>query len=619
MPEWTPDEVRAYLLQRSVPATTTRKVHDAAISGNMLTTLTAEERKQLLQELGLSMLEIARVASEIALLLKNGYNSTAGALQSEMILEGKTPSSDGKRPDLRVRVVDFAGQMEYYVTHQLFMSDLHSLYVLLSSAVEPGGEPKNAASIARGWSYWLGFLAGKFGAGSRTPAMLALTQLDRAWLPPNPDVKPLLAEFADGSKFACEDSCFGINYESTQATASVGRLQQALHAAVASYCASVHIPASYARLSSQVRLWREKLLGASPPKPPVVAKAEFFEMIDSSEAKIAADSQLLELAMLYLSGSGEIFMDKRLDVVVLDPIDWMARRLSLFIREEGLAPIPCLRGVVKQEDVVLFLGNDEAEALLSVMSQLELCIKMEGDGGCYVLPCALPAAAETELKREWTDAATALPVLHYIGRRIESDGKHAMIPPGAFSTAQVRLVNQLRPRKYCLWRGTAILVFPNAHLRVDLVPARASVSAVARGEPGASRALLHSAVDCVLAVLCSMFELKLRVNGFCPLCLLTNPDPASACTFALTDARSPFKLQELFFHFKYKHTREESVKKSSADVAFSLVAASPFCHSKSSNMHPDDVLQGVCDVAAAFQMVMHRFRRSWVTAGDFAP
>src|SRR6185312_9706408 len=105
------------------------------------------------------------------------------------------------------------------------------------------------------------------------------TQLDRTLLPPNPDVKPLIAEFAGGNKFACVDSCFGINYDSKQAAASVGRLQQALRSAVASYCESVHVPASYERLSSLVRRWREELLTASPPKPPVVPKTEFLVKI----------------------------------------------------------------------------------------------------------------------------------------------------------------------------------------------------------------------------------------------------------------------------------------------------------------------------------------------------
>ena len=33
--------------------------------------------------------------------------------------------------------MDFAGQVEYYVTHQLFLSDMMAIYILVSSFIEP--------------------------------------------------------------------------------------------------------------------------------------------------------------------------------------------------------------------------------------------------------------------------------------------------------------------------------------------------------------------------------------------------------------------------------------------------------------------------------------------------
>lgn len=226
------------------------------------------------------------------------------------------------------------------------------------------------------------------------------------------------------------------------------------------------------------------------------------------------------------------------------------------------------------------------------MSQLELCVAMDTDR--FLLPCALPAATEAELKREWLESAAVLPVLHYIGRSIEAEGKHAMIPPGAFSATQVRLVNQLKPRKYILWRGTAILFFADTHLRVDLLGDRASISVVARGQPDASRAVMHAAIDVVLSVLCSVFELKLRFVGGCPACLLKAHDPTCACFFTLSERlNSKITLRKLFEHFKVYRVEDEGYQlASSADVSFVLVSSSPFCRSKSVNIEADDILNG---------------------------
>lgn len=119
-----------------------------------------------------------------------------------------------------------------------------------------------------------------------------------------------------------------------------------------------------------------------------------------------------------------------------------------------------------------------------------------------------------------------------------------------------------------------------------------------------------------------MFALELHLNGVCPLCLLQLHDAASACFFALTDEKSQYKLKELLDYLKTdRYDEKESERKSSADVAFSVVSASRFCRSKPASVPAIDILQGrhACSVAVFMFVFVCRLCWRGPPSGDTAP
>ena len=106
MEEWSKDELKAYLSERGLAAEAVGYLWDNDVDGSTLKSVKEED----LLYLGLK--SRITVWKELQLLLKNGYASTAGAVQEQWE---------------QFEVIDFAGQMEYYVTHQLFLSGMHCM------------------------------------------------------------------------------------------------------------------------------------------------------------------------------------------------------------------------------------------------------------------------------------------------------------------------------------------------------------------------------------------------------------------------------------------------------------------------------------------------------------
>ena len=81
-------------------------------------------------------------------------------------MEYKSEGADGGVVKLRVELVDFAGQVEYYIGHQIFMSDIQCLYVVMAEY----------GKAEEGMSGWLSFLKSMVSSGSRIPVMLVCSK-----------------------------------------------------------------------------------------------------------------------------------------------------------------------------------------------------------------------------------------------------------------------------------------------------------------------------------------------------------------------------------------------------------------------------------------------------------
>jgi len=67
-----------------------------------------------------------------------------------------------------VELVDMAGQAEYYIGHQMFLSDIQCLYLVVAEYKKQ-----------EGFQSWLPFLKAMFDENTRVPAMLVATKLPR--------------------------------------------------------------------------------------------------------------------------------------------------------------------------------------------------------------------------------------------------------------------------------------------------------------------------------------------------------------------------------------------------------------------------------------------------------
>jgi len=88
-------------------------------------------------------------------------------IDGESILDLEYKSDDGAGVvKLRVELVDFAGQVEYYIGHQIFLSDIQCLYVVMAEY----------GKAEEGMLPWLSFLKSMVSSGSRVPAMLVCSK-----------------------------------------------------------------------------------------------------------------------------------------------------------------------------------------------------------------------------------------------------------------------------------------------------------------------------------------------------------------------------------------------------------------------------------------------------------
>ena len=164
-----------------------------AISGHRLPDLivqqdgTARPSSALLHLCGASLDErqCGQLAVAIGSLLKKGYYSTVGAVKVEGTLQleegsgrGASGSTDAATdaPERReCSLVDFAGQMEYLVSHQLLLASMHTLCMVIqpvASFCDPTHRHHGS------WAYWLRFLAA-LGDRRNGSLLLAVSQLDR--------------------------------------------------------------------------------------------------------------------------------------------------------------------------------------------------------------------------------------------------------------------------------------------------------------------------------------------------------------------------------------------------------------------------------------------------------
>ena len=100
---------------------------------------------------------------------------SSGAVKVEGSLQLPMPDYGGPISTRECSLVDFAGQMEYLVSHQLLLASMHTLCVL----IQPLGSFADATNRRHGsWRYWLQFLRA-LGDRRGNSMVLSVSQLDK--------------------------------------------------------------------------------------------------------------------------------------------------------------------------------------------------------------------------------------------------------------------------------------------------------------------------------------------------------------------------------------------------------------------------------------------------------
>ena len=166
-------------------------------------------------------------------------------------------------------------------------------------------------------------------------------------------------------------------------------------------------------------------------------------------------------------------------------MDWFAKFLAYFIRDDGNPPAEVRRGVVLEADVVAALRHEYAEPerqvreVMALVCRLELCVPHGDDA--YMFPCLLPAAGPA---LRWPGPGARV----FRGHRFRFD----FLPPGLFPgfLAKLRLLPPGASRAEDLWSDAAVLSFGAATVLVRRRPESVDVLAAA---PEAARLFVGAA------------------------------------------------------------------------------------------------------------------------------
>ena len=371
-------------------------------------------------------------------------------IDGESILDMEYKSDDGKGVvKLRVELVDFAGQVEYYIGHQIFLSDIQCLYVVMAEY----------GKAEEGMLPWLSFLKSMVSSGSRLPVMMVCSKAPLGGVvEAAPWVKNYSPPFelgADGMVlFKLAD-----NSNNNEAAAVDNRVgPSAMKAMVlrrlAEISQSTRVPGMYCRAMDGVLEWvKERAESGSGGK--IVGRRELEDRIKQQDDRLAEDPGLLERAMRYMKGGGMIsYSNEQSEWVVLEPLSWLPRLLALFVESEEALHIGGPMSVdefgfvelslISYEVLIsrLFLSSKaEADEVLELMMSYGLAHREQSNANRLFVPLTLKATMEWRLKSEELAG-------HRVLCREWRCSRGSAFPPGFFCQLQLGVVRGLKDPQY---------------------------------------------------------------------------------------------------------------------------------------------------------------------------
>ena len=369
-------------------------------------------------------------------------------IDGESILDMEYKSDDGKGVvKLRVELVDFAGQVEYYIGHQIFLSDIQCLYVVMAEY----------GKAEEGMLPWLSFLKSMVSSGSRLPVMMVCS---KAPLGGVVEAAPWVQNYSPPFELGADGMVlFKLADNSNEAAAGDNRVgPSAMKAMVlrrlAEISQSTRVPGMYCRAMDGVLEWvKERAESGSGGK--IVGRRELEDRIKKQDKRLAEDPGLLERAMRYMKGGGMIsYSNEQSEWVVLEPLSWLPRLLALFVESEEALHIGGPMSVdefgfvelslISYEVLIsrLFLSSKaEADEVLELMMSYGLAHREQSNASRLFVPLTLKATMEWRLKSEELAG-------HRVLCREWRCSRGSAFPPGFFCQLQLGVVRGLKNPQY---------------------------------------------------------------------------------------------------------------------------------------------------------------------------
>jgi len=500
--EWSIDRVVDWARQLGTAwsADAARLVVDERISGRDLTkfvdasagndngTYPATQALLNLCSLKYSTIDCNTFARAISALCQKGYLSTVGAVK----VDGSVNLGDRT-----CSIVDFAGQVEFLVSHQLLLSSMHTLCMIIQPAPSFGRPDHHHYGS---WDYWSKFLSA-LGDRRRGSLLLATSQLDKLAKDDSGSFKNEDCELGEFTRIKKRSfsaiSCPGplkLDYSPDNIMKTLSNVKAALSKSLDEVAHSWWVPASYEMLADILqRVSKRKRKNNELPK---LTTSELLEEIDEFCAqsvdnsmllsKMKTDSKLLERAKDYLEAVGDVMQANKW--LLIDPIGWFSGFLAHFIKDDlavstvqvGAKTLRRQRGIVNLDEIVRALGHDYKSPqehvfqIMSLLCGLELCVPLESNQQCtaslantstgsvaYLFPCLLPPLRTlSELsnhKLTMSNHGNAI-----CGHRFREVSD--FLPPGLFVGLLARMYQKMKSgvmHPLRMWRDHALLVFNN--------------------------------------------------------------------------------------------------------------------------------------------------------------
>ena len=422
---------------------------------------------------------------------------------------------------------DFAGQGDYHVHHDLFMSHDASLFVVLIDARQSEADRKRHAT------YWLQYIVTQCPAGSRPNVLLLASHADEASQIPMPD------------QIGLEVYIALLYYELIEVFGDVVTFVRAdIQLINCSDISTTELQMLTGTISDVNRLYKEQSSHAAP----LICKQMLDVLVPLREtdrthfltwsqvigvmSNVSKDSSMLKLAMKHLHKIGEVFYDDHgsLGEIVIIDLPWLchevlgwlfcpvemltAHNMARMVRFRSLAE----SGPVYKADipVVNLFENTQIETI-DVIEAFDLCASiMDGEQKVYIFPTLLKSTPPDDMWQPRPDYEVN------IGLRFTCSSEATMIPPGYFGRLQIMclrdfeiLASLIAARS--IWSNSMIFSYAGVDVRIWLSENHRSIYVNVRGKSEGKRTcrkVLHCVVAAVDSCLSQSPGLMINV-GFC--------------------------------------------------------------------------------------------------------